>query len=130
MERMGLLIWSREITVAGFAADPAPYTTPPSADKIWRVDRQISGNRLMGGHFLVGAFDTEEATGAVGFTTWWRDDGTSLWHILSDPATLTHRKVLPSTAVLPGDLFVQVQSLANVGAATKFTLRGGPRGAV
>lgn len=127
---MGLLIWSREITVAGFSADPAPNASPPSADKVWAIGRHTTGNRLAGGHFLVGRYDTEEATGTAGFTTWWRDAGGTTWYQLSDAATLTHRKILPSTAMLEGEIFVQVTSLANAGSATKFILSGGPRAAV
>jgi hypothetical protein len=123
---MALIAWSRDITVAGFSAEANPNTSPPAANKIWAVGRYRSGSAKIGGHFLVGRYDTEETTGTAAFTTWWRDVGGTQWYQLTDAATLTHRKLAPTTAVLEGEIFVQVTALANAGSATKFVLAGGP----
>ena len=112
---------SRAILIDGFAGEPDPNSVPPSDAQIFHMNNRNSDGDETSGHVLVGKFDTEEVTGSAAFQTWFRDAGVGDWYRFT-PDVLTHRLAKVTLGTRGADFFVQVLSLANVGAANKFTL--------
>ncbi len=118
---LSLSKFRRSITISGFGGDADPNTSAPSAEKIFSLDTRDRNGSVLDGHILVGKFNTNETAGTAVFVTWFRDDAEGDWYRFTQD-TLTHRVGKVSKSLQSADLFIQVLSFADTGAATTFTL--------